>query len=104
MTAPDLVAFLLARIAEDEDRARDFEHSIALAKNGTYGRGGIETWQGSWSAAERLGFLPDRVRAECDAKRRIVEEFDATEDHGYLCRLLALPYAAHPDYRQEWRP
>ena len=61
---------------------------------------------------------PARVLADVDAKRRIIadrEHIDAsagdTEWHsGYsdgnydALRALALPYASHPDYRQEWKP
>jgi hypothetical protein len=74
---------------------------------------------------------PARVLAECEAKRRIIEEHapdkgyeldtchrcadweDPGWDHEpppsvvYPCltlRALALPYASHPDYRDEWRP
>lgn len=71
---------------------------------------------------------PARVLAECEAKRRLVtvaghilESWEAT--HGGQGRVLwedvnrrerhhanetlaalALPYAAHPDYRDEWMP
>ena len=71
---------------------------------------------------------PARVLAEIAAKRQILDEhFNVNEGscgtcvegkwgyptHGgslpqdYPCptlRLLALPYADHPDYRDEWRP
>lgn len=63
---------------------------------------------------------PARVLAECDAKRRIVEEhakLDVTRvealsnwERGHqvaldkVLRLLALPYADRPRYREEWRP
>lgn len=70
---------------------------------------------------------PARVLAEVDAKRRIVDwherqctcdpctadgdELPNTErsDGGFgddcpTLRLLALPYADHPDYRSEWAP
>ena len=75
---------------------------------------------------------PARVLAECEAKRRIVEGHrDGGESQGYLpdrygdmdhacttcgtfgeygepwpcstLRALALPYADHPDWREEWR-
>ncbi|SFO60056.1 hypothetical protein SAMN05421854_102478 [Amycolatopsis rubida] len=58
----------------------------------------------------------DRRRAaEIDAKRQIIELYsDGAEfpdfDGGYqsamedVLELLALPYAEHPDYREEWRP
>lgn len=63
---------------------------------------------------------PVRVLAECGAKRRIVELHaqnhvcSTYDDHGevdsctwVLCycstlQLLALSYADHPDYREEW--
>lgn len=65
---------------------------------------------------------PARVLAECEAKRRIVEDYAKCvrlrdiEHHvtdysgGELAayetavRFLALPHADHPDYRQEWKP
>lgn len=69
---------------------------------------------------------PTRVLAECEAKRRIVESADeatgldmqvdsefrvgprdkSTEPYlgDTILRALALPYAAHPEYRPEWRP
>jgi hypothetical protein len=88
----DLVAFLKARLADDEADP------------------------GGWPAA--------RVRAEVDAKRRILARYtsaveDSAEDaDGYydenrfedarqlrpVLRLLALPYRGHPDYRPEWAP
>jgi hypothetical protein len=68
--------------------------------------------------------VPERMAVECEAKRRIVEahrweEFDDGDGsvpyytdcddcrQSPPCRtlrLLALPYADHPDYREEWRP
>lgn len=58
---------------------------------------------------------PARVLAEVDAKRRIVEKCAAVQDGlrddftadwlaDDVLELLALPYAGHPDYREEWRP
>jgi hypothetical protein len=70
---------------------------------------------------------PDFVLADVAAKRQIIEAHPAGRDHpeseyyctecgpfwrdgkrfGYPCetlRLLALPYASHPDYRMEWKP
>lgn len=68
-----ILEFLEARIAEDEKRARDFEHALALAINGDYGN--YDACYGapaSWSTVERLGFTPARVLAECAAKREII--------------------------------
>lgn len=69
---------------------------------------------------------PARVFAECEAKRRIValhrpERYADVDEHfcttcragafertvDWPCptlRALALPYADHPDYQEEWRP
>lgn len=57
---------------------------------------------------------PARVLAEVDAKRQIVDGVAGADPHGaYITgtftawdalRLLALPYADHPDYREEWTP
>jgi len=67
---------------------------------------------------------PRRVLAEVDAKQRIMKRhfprrapnWDYPGHIGYECaqcatehpcqtlRLLALPFAAHPDYRPEWAP
>lgn len=48
---------------------------------------------------------PARILAECEAKRAIVA-YDHVDLATYIdmTRLLALPYADHPDYREEWRP
>lgn len=97
---PTLTGFLLARIAEDEAGARMAPRE----------------W---WST---------RLLAECEAKRRIVDLHRPSTDHGenfnpycvgcweeggedgapsFPCRTaryLALPYADHEDFREEWRP
>ncbi|TXS19591.1 hypothetical protein EAO71_33810 [Streptomyces sp. ms191] len=68
-------------------------------------------------------FDPQRIAAEVDAKRRILVEhrqdslpngIDLNEcatcggvNEAWPCltlRLLALPYAQHPDYDESWRP
>ena len=93
LTLPD---FLLARIAEDEARARP-------------------AWEAR-SARRVLGLplepawpTPDRVLAECEAKRRIVGIWveSGFVERGVMDEVidaLALPYAVHPDFREEWRP
>ncbi|MFF7550912.1 DUF6221 family protein [Streptomyces canus] len=62
---------------------------------------------------------PARVLAEIDAKRQLLTAYAHAADrdvneveyaHGYAnalgeaVRLLALPYASRPGYREEWRP
>lgn len=94
----DLIEFLRARLDEDAERWRH------LADQGE---------QGYW----------DFHLAEVDAKRRLlaVHTFERkpgahdcpgewagySDDPDEPCptlRLLALPYADHPSYREEWRP
>jgi hypothetical protein len=97
----DLTEFLLARIAEDEQQALDY-----FQDDGTVG-----TWT-HW------------MGAECEAKRRIVDEHEVVDGRCCVClygihdtegliwarhpcltlRALALPYADHPEYREEWLP
>lgn len=84
--------------------------------NNEYG-GPFHAWH-----AERWD--PVRVLAECDAKRQIIDEHTVYQpppdvappvantdcpncDMATPCptsRLLALPFADRPGYRQEWRP
>jgi hypothetical protein len=116
-----LVEFLTAQLDEDEAAASGL-HDIALCKLAIYG-----------PADPRWGWecdcgQPARVLAEVDAKRRILELHRASTDHhadkdpycvgcweaggldgapSHPCptlRLLALPYADHPDYDEAWRP
>ena len=104
-TLPELPEFLLARIAEDEAAA-------ALIRATKRER------QSPWTSS--------RVLAECEAKRRIVEMYAAAHLAGIALRdvdiqgqtiaqsanvgiesvlkILAVVYADHPDYQQEWRP
>lgn len=112
----DLVAFLRARLDEDERAAKLWlpfgnphpEYTEHIARHD-----------------------PARVLREVEAKRRIIDEhreisgecqtcayFGDDEDSGgnvfryrenadYPCmtvQLLALPYADHPDYQADWRP
>jgi hypothetical protein len=98
-----LTEFLLARIDADEACATEE--------------------QGYWTSGSlSREFTRERVLADCEAKLRIVEELHkpvgempfgtdhpvcAACHHLLPCStlmMLALPYADHPDYRQEWRP
>jgi uncharacterized protein DUF6221 len=131
--AVTLAAFLLARIDDDRRQAEQATpgpwHDVRI-DDGTDGwnveaRGAQRTdrdvavdharpAEGACrrsDAAHIARWHPARVLAECDAKRRIIElqrsdlrddpqDWEADE----VLRLLALPYAGHPDYRAEWRP
>jgi hypothetical protein len=99
----DLTQFLLDRIAEDKERfaVEDWELEWVAAPDSTAGAGDDAY----------IITLHSRLLAECEAKRQIVEECAEKKDWyenswGYrvILRLLAVPYADHPDYQQEWRP
>lgn len=131
MTGMTLVEFLRARLDEDERLARDVESSVGAERasdpysdgSGTADRDAFPSYP--WGAEEgELEFMagpghPSRVLAEVAMKRRILAEHrdDRTScstcgtageyDVPWPCttvELLALPYADHPDYRQEWAP
>jgi len=111
----DVVEFLRARMGEDEAVAREF---VACEYSG------VDAWgEGADHFFEGGAGSPARVLADVEAKRRLVEHADTVsgmdqqiegewgtrgsvpwnEDEGVrILRLLALPYASHPDYRQEW--
>jgi hypothetical protein len=84
----------------------------------------------SWRGLHIARHDPARVLAEVEAKRRLIDEHKpsrpeymprrergcqtcttaqewdtkANEANCLTLRLLALPYADHPAYREEWRP
>jgi hypothetical protein len=150
--APTLVEFLRARLDEDEQvaraaRSQEWQHD---GRNGLHDLGpayctvirvssGFSHVQadhvcGSVLFADAQHIVrhdPARVLADVEAKRRIVDEYEATQNplvaerasdgaqfvvdpgerwrwHGRgletALRLLALPYADHDGYRDEWRP
>lgn len=89
-----LAEFLLARIAADQEWAERWIHPSHST-----------TMCGDCALAQQ------RILADCEAKRRIVDyevpwpgDPDAETAAYYACQCLALIYADHPDYRQEWRP
>jgi hypothetical protein len=118
--AQSLSAFLEARIAHDEAVARE---AIAMRDRIDYTNPPTVPDLG-FMAFEDLGVPavvvgPERVLAECEAKRRIVDACSSVmgnedphaslDEDGWVSLMwetmyaLALPYAAHPDYREEWR-
>jgi hypothetical protein len=125
----DLAEFLLARIAEDEDQARylDSEGAEYAAMYGMPGE-----WQsvGLYDAKRALAECEAKRRIaeehECEATKVVLAPFDPSTgerrpvEWDLTCRvcgwaddnpsggcatlkLLALPYADHPDYREDWR-
>lgn len=120
----NLIDFLLARIGEDEVEARvagdlrAYKHEFpggAYLEDARTGHriplpfDGRDVAELQW-LNHAVRHLPGRVLAECEAKRRIVERYAHLHDHGdsgdaqWVLPLLALAYADHPDYREEWRP
>jgi hypothetical protein len=107
-----LVEFLRARLDEDEQVARAVEPDTDV--DVPYTSQAAQAAQ--YAFLKRFG--PARVLAEVDAKRRLIakyEHYDASarypDSEGGMAMGLeaavefaALPYAAHPDYREEWRP
>ncbi len=129
----NLADFLLARIDDDQRQAEqatpgpwqtvriddttDGWNVQARGRDGSRSDVAVDHAQpgeGACRAADSAHIVrwnPARVLAECDAKRHIIElqrsdlrddpqDWEADE----VLRLLALPYADHPDYRMEWRP
>lgn len=107
-----LAEFLLARIGEDEAAAqRVTRHELMTALNRSLA-----------PAAESTLFIarhdPARVLVDCQLRRAVVglwqdpgqfpiwnrEEYVRSVAIEDCMRLLALPYADHPDYDEAWRP
>ncbi|MPY55615.1 DUF6221 family protein [Streptomyces acidicola] len=101
----DLIAFLRARLDDDEQLGE-------IHKPDCDARIPYE-----WEFVCRCG-LPARRSGDIAAKREVIK-FAAWLDQNragsefmegraqsarHVLRLLALPYADHPDYREEWRP
>lgn len=99
----ELAAWLLEQIAEDE---RDLKENT--------------DWDHWMIPPSRIAARIRRIQDECDSKRRLVNEHAAAlanrkahpEDlagAGWLLgtiralKLLALPYADRPGYREEWK-
>lgn len=97
--------FLMARIAEDEaDASSVHELACDLVANGL----SYPTFGWTCSCGK-----PARTVAESEAKRRIVQldvctacatEAQTCSHQDETHRLMALPYADHPDYVEEWSP
>ena len=100
----DLITWLRDQIDEDERVARE--------SMGSY-------WYMDGHSGEAQAFIArfdeDRELAEVDAKRRILDlarDYSPELGHGdngewalgEVLRMLALPYADQPGYREEWRP
>jgi hypothetical protein len=126
----DLVGFLRERLDEDEHQALDWQqhkHTLTEQFMNDSRRKHVRLWRkpvtdtqlSEYAYNDR--FDPARALREVEAKRRIVNLHTRAEDaegdsrtwcpvcgwREFPCltlRMLALPHADHPDYREEWRP
>ncbi len=115
----DIIDFLKARIAEDELQAQQVSE---FTPGGVYWKTFLmEAWaaysEGGRAADRAFKYMgklsPDYILAECEAKRKIIAHFEriacGSESSGdqhleKLLFILAEPYAAHHEYREQWRP
>ncbi|MFH9579108.1 DUF6221 family protein [Streptomyces globisporus] len=120
----DLVQFLRDRLDDDERIARHAVDGPWVDPMGGPIRGGYEErfviaqQVQRWNSQHIVRHDPARVLREVEAKRRILylavqlpkvtastDMFDNSRDAwADVLKQLALPYADHPDYRDEWRP
>ncbi|TDC86343.1 DUF6221 family protein [Actinomadura sp. 7K507] len=128
----DLVEFLRARLARDEQIARACSGvPWKTAPSGTIHTDPAEPRDGPEAyvaKAENEAYAehiarhgPSRTLAEVAARRRIIDDFEKRAwiiEQGHrtaeleaaqavredVLRCLALPYASHPAYRDEWHP
>lgn len=129
----DLIQFLEERIAEDEAVARrttgpwkfhpeSLSVVLPTARHVPDLAEIVSTPRAVEDARHIVCWDSARVLAECEAKRRVIGEHQ--NGNGSMCsscgdggeygygvrwpcltlRFLAMPYADHPDYDEEWRP
>jgi hypothetical protein len=95
----ELVAFLLARIAEERDRA------LAPGVHWTLCQAPRD---GACTCSGALGRRNHFALDEVESRRLIVENYSPhmfdSEEYEKVLRWLAMPYWWHHDYREEWRP
>ena len=128
-----LQAFLRARLDEDEELARAAaprsrrDHPSSHWVLGAANADGIRAADGSpvtrftWprEGAHIVRWDPARVLAEVESKRQIIASYEEWRDGntsgemldyghkeglGEAMEHLAVVYAGHPDYRDEWKP
>jgi len=111
----ELIGFLLARIAEDKEKARAAQERSSYGFAATAFDEALELAEGEGARepaiAHILSWDPPRVLAELEATRFVVEYFGTLTDSVWnremarvILRQLALPHADHKDYQQGWQP
>jgi len=109
-----LTEFLTARLDEDELVARSCATERWTVKDGWHDGLDMEVLSSTYpacidpeEATHTARHDPARVLAEVEAKRLLVAEIlpmVPDYDGDYVRKVLALPYADHPDYDETWRP
>ena len=111
----DLVKFLRARLDEEQREAEKQPDGEEVMLDSWEIMATAET---NYPGYEYLRIAKARVLAEAEAKRALIDAVERADarasfpdfDGGVYSGLhdaleyLALPYADHPDYRDEWRP
>lgn len=123
----DLVAFLRARLDEDEQSAQstmwDGSNNVPawyLSASATVETGGDTFYAGDRTVANHIErHDPARVLREVEAKRLIMalhsdslgrdpscssRDYPEISEDCETLRALAATYGEHPDYRDEWKP
>ena len=105
-TVDDLVTWLRAQLDTTEASTRKLlywaQQTILTLQDPKLLGKHIPGWH-DWPDVERM--CQERL-ADVDAKRRILDDCEdrASVQALRLARLVALPFAARPGYRDEWRP
>ncbi|MET1021063.1 MAG: DUF6221 family protein [Arthrobacter sp.] len=98
----DITEFLEARISEDEAAAREAIEERSRSTPNARADTRLVPWPESPVPAVLVG--PERVLAECVVKRSLIGHWGQYEalNGPALLTVLAMVYADHPDYQQEW--
>ena len=100
----DLIAFLRARLDEDEAVIRPNLGGRGLGDDGTFPDYRTYTDDDTNAADDFLfHFRSPRMLREVEAKRSLIDWHAAGGMRNVLTHLASV-YADHPDYRAEWRP
>lgn len=109
----ELVEFLRARLDEDEAVAKEAKPGPWTYDGSVYATHPVdEVVDYSYESGEHIArHDPARVLREVEAKRLRLDEIEreladdpTNETTRWLSRVEALPYADHPEYRNEWKP
>lgn len=109
-TDVEIIEFILARIGDEEDRAR---YAAEAYPTDVSWWAFTEPLSGDRDSATRRAFRhidkhsPQQVLIDCAAKRHIVKaaakhDSEGPSISGYVLRCLAESYRDHSDFKKEW--